>query len=203
MTERAVSDVTEALRELMEQAMGAATVYVGAPNRTDVGNHLASLFLFHIEPNADLRNADRFAAPPAIQPADQPVEKRNALPLDLRYLVTVFRRTGEGGAGDPNELTALGQIIQILHTQPTLTGTRVPNQVVRLMLEPYPMEELSRVWGLFPSDSYRTSVVYLASPVFVEAGAVTVGGPVQTREQKTGLDTNPPDLLGRRRERLP
>jgi hypothetical protein len=210
MNGMAITDVTEALKGLMEEAlrelvepeMSADKVYVGAPNRNDIGNHWASLFLFHIAPNAELRNADRFAAPPAIQPADRPAERLDALPLDLRYLITVFRWMGERGMGDFNELTTLGHIIRILHAQPTLAAPRVPNQVVRLMLEPYPMEELSRVWGLFPSDSYRTSVVYLASPVFVEVDALPAGRPVQTREQRTGLDSNPPDLLGRRRERL-
>jgi hypothetical protein len=198
MTERAIADVTEALRGLMEQAMGDDSVYVGAPNRNDVGNHRASLFLFHIEPNAELRNERRFTEPPRIEPASQSVGQSNALPLDLRYLITVFRRTGEGGVGDPNELTSLGQIIRILHAEPTLTGTRIPNQTVRITLEPYPMEEMSRVWGLFPNDSYRTSVVYLASPVFVDAGAVPAGPPVQVREQRMGVDENPPALLGQR-----
>jgi hypothetical protein len=202
MTERAIAEVTETLRALVEQAVGIDTVYIGAPNRTDVGNRLVSLFLFHIQPNAELRNTIPFSAPPAFEPADQPVGKNSALPLDLRYLITVFRRTGDGGAGDPNELTTLGQIIRIFHERPTLSGARLPNQEVRVMLEPYPMEELSRVWGLFPNDSYRTSVVYLATPVFVEAGAMVTGVPVRTREQRIGVDSNPPNLLDRWREEI-
>lgn len=56
------------------------------------------------------------------------------------------------------------------------------------------MEELSRVWGLFPQgaqDHYRTSIVYLASPVFVEAAnPVTEGRPVVRYEGSGGVATN-------------
>ena len=30
------------------------------------------------------------------------------------------------------------------------------------------MEEISRVWGLLPETPYQTSVIYLATPVFVD-----------------------------------
>ena len=39
------------------------------------------------------------------------------------------------------------------------------------------MEELSRVWGLFPQTSYRTSMVYLVSPVAVSVDPEETGVP--------------------------
>ena len=155
------------------------------------------MFLFHIEPNRELRNAERLRTPPPGAPPDQSAVELDALPLDLRYLISVFRTAGGGAAGDPNELAALGQVIQRLHAEPTLTGAILPGQEVRVTPEPYPMEELSRVWGLFPADPYRTSVVYLATPVFIEAGPLVVGPPVQSRRLDPGLSANPPNLLGR------
>lgn len=200
MTATAIVDTTEALRGVLEQAIGDGEVYVGPPVPNDVGQRRASLFLFHIEPNAELRNAEHFAAPPPTSPAQEPPVRLDALPLDLRYLISVFRTTGDGSASDPNELATLGQIIQALHATSTLTGARLADQVVRVVPEAYPMEELSRVWGLFPDEHYRTSVVYLASPVFVEVAPLPAGRRVVERRSPTGLATEPPDLLGTRSE---
>ena len=117
----------------------------------------------------------------------------DALPLDLRFLITVF------GTGQV-PLTTLGQIVRALHADPTLAGQGMKGQVVRVTPEPYPMEELSRVWGLFPQDVYRTSVVYLASPVMVEAAARPRGRPVQERRQKGGLSSGLPSPFGEETE---
>lgn len=172
MTDRAIVETTEGLQRLIEEQLGPNQVYVGPPIASQVGQRRASLFLFHLEPNKEMRNEPRFVPPPAASPPTARPEAIGALPLDLRYLITVFRTTGIGPGNDPNELQTLGQIVQALHTNPTLTGARLAGQVVRLMPEHYSMEELSRIWGLFPQgaqDYYRTSIVYLASPVFVEA----------------------------------
>lgn len=120
------------------------------------------------------------------------------LPLDLRFLITVFR-SPDPTVETPNELLVLGQIIQILHARPTLAGENLQGQEVRLTPEPYPMEELSRIWSLFPQDVYRTSVVYLASPILVDAGDLPSGPPVQRREQRGGI-SEPAGLASRNRE---
>jgi hypothetical protein len=200
MTHAAIFDTTEALRLRLGQAVGGAgRVHVGPPIRNEVGQSWVSLFLFHLQVNAGLRNEIRYAPPPVLEPASHVTRPLDALPLDLRFLITVFR-TPENTARPPNELESIGRIIQELHSQPVLVGESMKGQIVRLTPEPFPMEELSRVWGLFPQDVYRTSIVYLASPVFVEARSIPAGPPVQRREQNSGLSSEPPDLSGRRAE---
>jgi hypothetical protein len=194
MSEAAITQTTEALRRRIEEAISPGAVHIGAPIRDERINSEVSLFLFHIEPNAELRNERRFGAPSASESAQRPVMQLDALPLDLRYLITVFRR-GDINTADPNELTTLGQVIQALQGQPTLSGAELPNQVVRLTPEPYPMEEMSRIWGLFPNEPYRTSMVYLATPVFVEAGNIGLGPPVLKRKQKIGIINGSPGTL--------
>lgn len=192
MTERAIEQTTQALKLLLERAIADnqgdddKKVHIGAPIKDERDDLTVSLFLFHIEPNAELRNEQRYEAPPAVEPASGPAGQLDALPLDLRYLITVFR-DGDLRTADPNELATLGKIIQVLHAEPTLTGPLLPNQIVRVTPEPYPMEEISRVWGLFPNEMYRTSMVYLATPVFVEVTDLTVGPPVLRRRQNTGI----------------
>ena len=88
---------------------------------------------------------------------------------------------------EPGELTSLGQIIRVLHTAPILTGSALPGQDVRLSPESYSPEDLSRVWSMFPEEPFRTSVVYLASPVFIEAGDAALYPPVQSRRMDGGL----------------
>jgi hypothetical protein len=200
MTDQAIVKVTEGIRTRLEQAVGSNNVYVGPPMAAEVGERLVSLFLFHIVPNREMRNQPRYSQPSQSQPPQQPSQLLDALPLDLRYLITVFRRAGAAGLAEPNELLTLGQIFRVLQANPTLSGAALQEQLVRLTLDPYPMEELSRVWGLFPQDHYRTSVVYLASPVFVEAGIEAAGPPVITKEQKGGSFAEPPDISGRKGE---
>jgi hypothetical protein len=183
----AIFDTTQALRGRIAQAWddtAGDTVHVGPPIGDVSPSSRAALFLFHTQVNGELRNEPYYAAPPADGPAAQPVREVHALPLDLRYLITVFRPIG---AGTPEELNTLGQIVRALHEKPTLSGSSMNGQVVRLSPEPYSMEDLNRIWGLFPQEAYRTSVVYLASPVFVEAPPTQPGPPVQQRRQQTGL----------------
>ncbi len=186
MSVDAIFEVTDALRLRLESAVGDGQIYVGPPVDTDVGERRLSLFLFHIQPNKELRNADYLTSSPNV---DEPLVERRALPLDLRFLISVFRVAGNGGVAEPNELNTLGQAMQELHAEPTLTGPGLPDQTVRLTPEAYPMEELSRVWGLFPQTSYRTSVVYLASPVFVASEVIAGGPPVVERTLLGGIST--------------
>ena len=84
------------------------------------------------------------------------------------------------GGLDPAELKTLGAIMLALHLDPVLQVDPSPSQgqqTVRGTLEPCSIEELNRIWSMFPDDDYRTSVVYLASPVFLE-DALALGPPV-------------------------
>lgn len=184
MSANAIYDVTDALRLRLEQAVGVGEVYVGPPVVADVGDRRACLFLFHLEPNRDLRNADHLVTR-ASDPTG-PLVTTNALALDLRFLLSVFRKAGNGGQADHNELLTLGLAMQALQIDPNLSGALVPGQEVRLTLEPYPIDEVNRVWALFPDTSYRTSVVYLATPVFVTAEPGPDGRRVQERTLRAG-----------------
>ena len=196
MSETAIFDTTEMMRLRIGQAVGAANqVHVGAPLRNEIGEAKVSLFLFHMEINAELRNQQYQSPPPVSAPAEQPAIAVDAIPWNLRFLITVFR-TPDNSVVPPNELVTLGQVLQEFQARPTLSGAAMKGQIVRVTPESYPMEELSRVWGLFPQDVYRTSVVYLATPVFIETGPEQSGTPVQQREQRAGVDTEAPDIGG-------
>jgi hypothetical protein len=190
MSEKAISQTTIALKTRLESVLGKDTILVGVP-KTDA-SHKASLFLFNVMPNRDLRNSEHFVLPPGASAPQSTARPVDALPVDLRYLITVFR------AGDPtpqlDELECLGQIMRILHIEPTLSGGILEGQQVRLTPEPYSVEELNRIWGMFPDEAYSPSVVYLASPVFIHAD-IALGPPVLERNLKQGVSADPPGGL--------
>lgn len=187
----ALFDVTSVLAARLAVAIGGP-VYVGPPVAKEVGTNKLVLFPFHIVPNRDLRNAT-YLVEPGADPLS-PLIEADALPVDVRYLISVFR--SGGGQADASELLVLGHAIQELHRNPTITEADVPDQRVRLTPEPYPMEEMSRVWGLFPETSYRTSMVYLASPVYISLDPDQPGPPVLERTTKSGPFVDPPDVFG-------
>lgn len=186
MSADAIAQVTAELQARLATAIGGQ-VYVGPPNAVDVGNRRLCLFLFHIIPNQAMRN-ECYLLPSPADPVGPRVEA-NALPLDLRYMLSVFRSAGAGGGGmaDPDELLTLGRAIRALHEQPFIDESQVPGQVARITPEPYPMEDLSRVWGLFPQTSYRTTMVYLVSPVTVAQDPPPAGPPVAQRVARQGV----------------
>ena len=58
--------------------------------------------------------------------------------------------------------------MQALQRASVLTGPAVDGDQVRLTLEAVTTEELAHIWALFPNTNYRTSVVYVASPVRID-----------------------------------
>ncbi|MFY2826031.1 DUF4255 domain-containing protein [Ruegeria sp. MALMAid1280] len=178
MSANAIAMMTEALRSVLEATV-SGTVFTGPPSDSQAGSATASLFLYHLEPNADLRNSPYLdglrsrGAPGTGEPEGNPPSA--AIPFDLRYIISVSREPGLAPGSSPNELITLGQIIQALHATPVLTGAKLPGQTVRVTPDPVSMEEISRVWSLFPETPYRTSIVYLATPVFVDADEALFG----------------------------
>ena len=116
MSENAIFNTTEALKLRLQEAVGAP-VYVGPPIKDDVGELRASLFLFNVVPNRDLRNVERVVPPSGGSAPGAAGARVDALPVDLRFLISVFRM-----GNDHNELTTLGKIMLALHREPNAVG---------------------------------------------------------------------------------
>lgn len=170
MSADAILRVTEALRDRLEAALALSgvpgTVFVGPLDDVDASSAALILFLYRIVPNPSLRNREHRVTTGGTPPVKV---FRNALPLDLYYLVTVGTKPG---ASEETPLRALGFVMQALQTEPVLTGAPVSQETVRLTLEPLLTEEASRIWALFPNANYRTSVAYLASPVWLDPATI-------------------------------
>lgn len=167
MSADAILDVTEALRARLEAALTRSqvpgTVFVGPLDDPDAKSAALILFLYRIVPNASLRNREHYVV--SSVPTTPRLVFRDALPLDLYFLVTVGTVPG---ASEETLLKALGFAMQEIQIRPDLTGSAVKYQTVHVTLEPLTTEEASRIWALFPTANYRTSIAYLATPVWID-----------------------------------
>ena len=180
MDSTAISTVTSALKATLEAALnsggGAITqhVFVGPLDDTAGDKLNLRLFLYRMAVNADLRSADHVV--PASVSNKPATVYRGSLPLDLYYLLTVSTK---GAVDELGDLALLGQAVQALNDSPMLAGSAVKNEPARVTLDPVGSEEMSRIWALFPTVNFRTSVVYVVSPVWIDpATPPTSGAPV-------------------------
>ena len=186
MKGNAILRVTEAMRGRLQIALAASgipgTVFVGPLDDADASGAALILFLYKIVPNPSLRNSEHRVASSGTPPVQV---FQNALPLDLFYLVTVGTKPG---ASEETPLQALGFVMQALHTAPELTGAAIDHETVRVTLEPLTTEEASRIWALFPTANYRTSIAYLTSPVWIDPALPgPVAAPVVDDELQAGI----------------
>ena len=186
MSATAIIQVTNAFKARLDTALIRSTVpgtvFVGPLDDADATGAALVLFLYRVVPNPSLRNKEHVV--PRVPPQPH-IVFRNSLPLDLYYLVTVGTVPN---ASEEILLQALGFAMQEIQNDPELTGPAVNFQTVHLSLEPLTTEESSRIWALFPNANYRTSIAYLATPVWIDPPQPPlVAGPVVTDELKAGL----------------
>lgn len=185
----AIATVTAALSQMIRPAIQAAVTGADVSTRRPddpTGNDVAprvNLFLFHVEPNHEWRNAEL----PTRRPNGTPI-RRPQLALDLHYLLSFY---GDETALEPQRL--LGRTVSLLHGQPVLTREHINSLIasaqdptnsyhflltsdlaqqveqVRLAPEPVSLEELSNLWSVFAGTPYHLSVNYKAAAVLIEA----------------------------------
>ena len=127
----AVATVTAVLRDLLQEAAGAAvngaTVTTRRPEAAnDGGQHkpAVNIFLYRVTPNSAWRNTDiEIRYPDAKAPHDPArdrIEKRPQVPLNLDYLFSFY-----GNELDLEPQRLLGGVIGALHAQTRLSPDRI------------------------------------------------------------------------------
>jgi hypothetical protein len=193
----AVATVTAVLRDLLQEAAGAAvpgaTVTTRRPEAVNDGGQnrpVVNIFLYRVAPNAAWRNTEieiRYPDPQAPEDrARERVEKRPQVPLNLSYLFSFY---GNELELEPQRL--LGSVVSAIHAHPRLSPEAVRGtvgrerhlrdsdlefqvaQVERVKLTPIrlSLEELSKLWSVFFQVPYALSVAYEAAAVLIEPGA--------------------------------
>ncbi|BBU33488.1 hypothetical protein BTHE68_72220 (plasmid) [Burkholderia sp. THE68] len=168
MSADAIYQVTVALRlrleRALEQSQVKGRVFVGPLDDAKAKTASLILFLYRVAPSANLRNHEHHVI--SNEPPPPVIVFRNSLPLDLRYLVSIGNTRAD--ATEEILLRSLGFAMRELNLDPDLTGPEVGNETVHVSLDALSLEDMSRVWALFPQVNYRTSVAYLATPVWVD-----------------------------------
>lgn len=170
--------VTEAIRDRLKAALQSFglsdNVFVGPLDDADASGASLILFLYRVVPSATLRNNEHHV--PVSNPPPPVQIYKNALPLDLYFLLTVGTTPN---SSEETPLRYLGVAMQTIQADPDFTGPALNHETVHVTLEPLTTEEASRIWALFPTANYRTSIAYLATPVWIDPRwPEVVAGPV-------------------------
>lgn len=169
-------EATLALREILFDALSNSAdvdfgfsdattdIILSAPGETLPATAKLSLYLYHIEPDPQMRNQPMLArGPDMLQRAPQAVR--------AFYLISPLL-TEE----DRNHLM-LGRILQVMHDTPFLSQTPggsvgtsfgAGSPELRLSMEQLRLDELSRIWHAMGSD-YRLSVAYMMRSVIIDS----------------------------------
>lgn len=198
----AIAAVTEALRELVDQAATAAVpdfeveVTTGRPDEIDEddGRAHVNAFLYQTVPNPALSNHDL-----PTRRAGGALIGRPRAALDLHYLLTF---QGDATMDVPERL--LGATVAALHGRPQLDRQLIRDviasqvgdkpflaqvdladeiELVKFTPLALNLEELSKLWSVFFQVPYCLSIAYVGSVVLIEAAgsaqaALPVRGPI-------------------------
>jgi hypothetical protein len=141
-----------------------------------------TLFLYRLIENADLKNREGAVVP---EPGGTLRKDRPPLTLDAYYLLTAH------AAGDPDLLAAhraISRAMRVFYDNGILEGSLLraanPNtgldatSVLRVTLNPISMEDMTRIWSVFPDTPFELSVTYLVTPIEIESAGDFTGAPV-------------------------
>ncbi len=209
----AVAVATEGLKATLARAFaevgtaGVAGAGVGTARPHEIPTEFVgvNVFLYQVTPNAALRGFDL-----PTRRASGELAQRPQLALDLHYILS-FK--GAEAALDPQRM--MGAALAGLHARPELApedieliaqnappGTYLQDandlaqqvERVRFTLAPLNLEELSRLWAMFPQAPYLLSATVRASVVLLEAPLVpSPARPVERRGIYSNTAT-PPSL---------
>jgi hypothetical protein len=176
-----IAAVTATLRNLLSKGISADAELADAvvtmqpidrarPDTTTV-NQL-NVFLYHILPNAALRNMDISGRVRNGETAMPP------LALNLYYLITAYGRDNDALAPFSHRL--LGRAMSVLADHPLLGPDEIkvalPNndlwsqiERIRITQQPLPQDELSKLWTGFQTG-FRLSMAYEVAVVLIDSG---------------------------------
>jgi hypothetical protein len=177
MTNTAISSVTTKLRlalqgALADEGVTSADVFLGPLDDPNATSAQLIVFPYKINASPALRNQEHCITRPG--PPPKRIRYDNSIPLDVHVLLTVGRNLG---TTEELGLRYLGIAMQHLGG-PTIAGQlQTADDLLSVNLETMTTDELARVWNLFPTVNFRTSVSYVVAPVWIDP----VDDPIEAR----------------------
>jgi hypothetical protein len=132
-----------------------------------------TLFLYSITPAAELRNELEI-------PGNTAFNGEISEPLDLYFLLTAFSPLNDATARTLDAHLLLGFAMRVFFDNGILVGSALRGNLprdeeLRLTLQPMTIEDLTRIWSVFPDSVLHASVSFLLTPVRL-LSARTLGG---------------------------
>jgi hypothetical protein len=128
-----------------------------------------SLFLYKLSENPSLKNRDfiqdRYANPLRL--------RGPPLALDLFYLIIPF------GNSESRQII-LEKVMQLFHDFPILDKSLLSDDLVnsgnhelKILLNEITIDDLNKLWSLFPNKPYRLSISYMVTPLMIPSSRIT------------------------------
>ena len=180
----AIRDVGETLIELLRNdpivTIPDAQIALISPAEANANGVRLTLFLYSICPAAEYRNELEI---PGNVIDDEPVSQ----PLNLYYLLTAFSPPQDPTIRSLDSQLLLGQAMRVFFDNGILTGSQLRGDLpreeeLRVTLQPITIEDLTRVWSVFPETALQPSVSYLVTPVRLRSNRTRGGVPVVSRQ---------------------
>lgn len=190
LSDTSIADVGQTLVSLLRDEMeGIDPQHVALLSPVDVGEQdiRVTVFLYSIVETPSLRNN------PLIN-SNSSQSQIPPLSLDLYYMLTCY---GSERIGDMTERTLqargyLGQIMRIFYDSGIIGGSLLKGnlagseQELRITLNTITVEDITRIWSVFPDTPYRTSVSYLVTPVRLASKRSTSDQRVVSKQVEQG-----------------
>jgi Pvc16 N-terminal domain len=178
-----IRDVSRTLVDLLKANLPDVDTRIALASPKSAGTNLLTLFLYKVLENPYLKNQNVQLPPPG--PDNRLLEQRTPLTVDLYYLLTAH-------AGEPPDLLeahrALSRAMRVLYDNGILRGSLLraddpsrgltDDSILRVTLNPITMEDLTRIWSVFPDVPYEISLTYLVTPVVIESAQQASRAPV-------------------------
>lgn len=178
--EQTIKDVSQTLLDLLKTNLPDVAIDLLSPKHP--GANRLTLFLYKVLENPDFKNAPN----PTLTTTNDGklVETRAPLTLDLYYLLTAH--SGEASLIQAHK--ALSRAMRVFYDNGVLQGSLLraddpskgltADATLRITLNPMSMEDMTRIWSVFPDKPYEISVAYLVTPVAIESTRVQESAPV-------------------------
>ena len=139
-----------------------------------------SLFLYSITPSAELRNELEI-------PGNTMFPGEISEPLDLHFLLTAFSPLNDVTERTLDEHLLLGFAMRVFFDNGILVGSMLHGNLprdeeLRLTLQPMTIEDLTRIWSVFPDSVLHASASFLLTPVRLRSTRTLGGARVSSRQ---------------------
>ena len=145
-------------------------IHVASPAEAADLDAQITLFLYDVMESESLKNR-----PWVERDQGRKVERvRPPLTLDLLYMLTVYSPRDDSDSEKAHRY--LSDAMRVFHENGVLSDSQLigdfPNKEqleLHVTMKPISMEDLTRIWSIFPNVPYQTSVCYLVTPVEIES----------------------------------